>query len=1029
MASFNSLQHTHSYFESPAKVFARLKSKVQMEAMNAKLDDFTGNNPLLSVREKHGAAFLSPWRKSTNTVDKHKENKTVDSHYNEAQALTLSPISSPQKKCGYSSLRETSPMTDLCGYKRKLRDGTLMESTAVSQPFSSVTRDQIHQRTPQIWESRVLSSRSPVKRQSVESTGRSVSDKRATPLSPVSQGRMFTPIKNRLRKKLDQQECNCVIRTTEERVEDARGMRRSLSTEDHTHNNSSILAGGLPADQSEMLQQPKTPQSSSVVNKRCTVVLERLPTASPAKMFAYMKERESKGGKTNVHNSRRALTGSMQDSDTSPSTARSMEEMEEDASADAPETTDPVNQDREDSAGSRSETGGAEDVWVPATLEQPILLEDPLVLNTPQISIPKRDKDESKRSLWINQQEFPAESVIYLKKWSLGRNPKGLFVTGIHGTDNILWNSSFIVDRVSSRVLKTASGRVYVLVGKIKMHRDSDLPKSFLKKFESGFPPMWKTLYEKMTSECKTKETRKNKAKDVTPPKASASQSVKRWRRDSFRTPDSCPPASSTKVSRSGRVIKPPLEYWRGGRITLDVDMNVTIHDCYDTSDTSSIASLRQSQKPADALQPRREDSKKIEKEEPSQLVRKVRAFQNQNKTGVSRGKKPGNSSGPTREMFEIPSGSTRTSSQRLPHTRRRYENGGLQKQGEPEASSTQRSQKQTDGTIRYSLKASSRNRISPSTENSSSPTLSDEEFPKKKRRQEKRVASKVGVSISNKTQPDRSLLSSKKREEEPKTMGRTRLSDKVKQKEEDENGWTKMELSKLQEAVSFYPRNITGFWAKVARMVGTRSAEECHKQHVSKGARQSPERGTAKPKKKTKVQEPKPPEHPVVSARVGTLKRKQQVRQFLEAVAREDVDDAFSSAYMQNQRVEVPSVCLSDEHEFTISSLAPQTPMLSRFPEAKTPQCLPITPGMIGSPNTKNDNKVVYQLQKKMKKNQFNASRMTQPTKFATPSVKRSIQRCTVENNNFAVWEMFPGNTDCLSDSDEQQDFYFSDT
>lgn len=43
-----------------------------------------------------------------------------------------------------------------------------------------------------------------------------------------------------------------------------------------------------------------------------------------------------------------------------------------------------------------------------------------------------------------------------------------------------------------------------------------------------------------------------------------------------------------------------------------------------------------------------------------------------------------------------------------------------------------------------------------------------------------------------------------------------------------------------------------------------------------------------------------------MISARVGTLKRKQQVRQFLEAMPREDVEDVFSSAYMQNKRFEV---------------------------------------------------------------------------------------------------------------------------
>lgn len=46
--------------------------------------------------------------------------------------------------------------------------------------------------------------------------------------------------------------------------------------------------------------------------------------------------------------------------------------------------------------------------------------------------------------------------------------------------------------------------------------------------------------------------------------------------------------------------------------------------------------------------------------------------------------------------------------------------------------------------------------------------------------------------------------------------------------------------------------------------------------------------------------------DHPVITARAGTFKRKKQVRQFLEAMPKEDVEDIFSSAYMQNKRFEV---------------------------------------------------------------------------------------------------------------------------
>lgn len=113
-------------------------------------------------------------------------------------------------------------------------------------------------------------------------------------------------------------------------------------------------------------------------------------------------------------------------------------------------------------------------------------------------------------------------------------------------------------------------------------------------------------------------------------------------------------------------------------------------------------------------------------------------------------------------------------------------------------------------------------------------------------------------------------------------------------------------------------------------------------------------------------------------------MKRKQQVRHFLETMPKENVDDVFSCSYMQKKRIEVgcsshqcftpsqsqaksqpispsgldaqiPSTYesnLSDDPEITLRSLEPMTPMSTGFPEVKTPQCLHITPGMMGSPN-----------------------------------------------------------------------------
>lgn len=117
-----------------------------------------------------------------------------------------------------------------------------------------------------------------------------------------------------------------------------------------------------------------------------------------------------------------------------------------------------------------------------------------------------------------------------------------------------------------------------------------------------------------------------------------------------------------------------------------------------------------------------------------------------------------------------------------------------------------------------------------------------------------------------------------------------------------------------------------------------------------------------------------------MISAGVGTLKRKQQVRHFLETMPKENVDDVFSCSYMQNKRFQVgcslhqcftpsqsqsvspsglsaqiPSTYesnLSDDPDITLRNVEPVTPMATGFPEVKTPQCLHITPGMMGSPN-----------------------------------------------------------------------------
>lgn len=1110
------LQHTTSRFESPAKVFAMLKSKVQREEMCAQ-------EPRRNVRERHGAEFRTPRKRSesTWTTGEPKENHRFGSYGDEAHALTLSPISSPQKTFGYSYADISSKPAELMphvagvGHGCTPGKGAFLESTAVSQALFLVNRKQMNTDPPQFRDMGGFnaSSRTPVKIQPVNNdcAGREFEEECSPLTSPTF---MFSPMRNRLRKrKWEPLEVNMVSSSTKEFGSEAKSQARERKTssafrEDDTHIDTCMEdlgpVRGLTAALSEMKQLPPP---RSIAKQHCCLILEKIPPMSPAKMFAYMKEKENKSEQQDVHkvsSSTRDLFGDdlSPSRDTPPSTDHSVGETE-DVTPSVSESVVPVTQSRVDSAGSQSDTDPSGDTLIPAVSSQPILLEDPLVLNSPRISIPKKNDAVFKRNKWPPH-KFPSESVIYLKKWFLRRGPTGLFVDGIHREDDIPWNSNIIMERFSNYALKTVSGRVYILVGKMNLGINSGLPKWFLKKFVNGFPPNWKELHEKFLSESRegrsreTEEQKKSEAKDIKAKTKSETSSVnisvKRHKEKPFKTPDPCPPPSlsTAKVSRSGRIIKPPLEFWKGGRVTLDAHMNVTIHECYDTSfcnsEVMTQVSARASQKPARVFLPCSEGRKQCEPSSDEQVsapVRKVKApVHKRNRVKVKPEDKPAYSPEPPVETLDSPeewSDRRTKSKQRCPGAERPfYVEPVPQKQSEPEKSSTQRSKKQTRDTTRPSAKVSRSKRVIASSPESSSvddniseQPSSDDEFSipkirgkglhgkrseksqpshkspssessegsrKELRMQSKKTKNRDGTKTQTKHKERKSAKTSqpaKTKSNMKSTSSKKHKADKgntLIPQEQAEDKWTEKELMKLQEAVSFYPKNVAGYWAKVAKVVGTRSAEECHNQHTAQGSSQTPATKANKPKKKKNmVEAPKTAvtDQPVISARAGTLKRKQQVRQFLETMPKENVDDVFSSAYMQNKRFEIPSMCPSEDQDFSLSDMEPLTPNSTRFPEIKTPQCLHITPGMMGSPNRSNNDKYIYQLQKRMKKQQINACQQASPSKNFSPmpSVKRTMKRCAnTENDTFVVWEMFPGKDGALSDSGEEKDFYFSD-
>ncbi|NXN62941.1 M18BP protein, partial [Himantopus himantopus] len=119
--------------------------------------------------------------------------------------------------------------------------------------------------------------------------------------------------------------------------------------------------------------------------------------------------------------------------------------------------------------------------------------------------------------------------------------------------------------------------------------------------------------------------------------------------------------------------------------------------------------------------------------------------------------------------------------------------------------------------------------------------------------------------------------------------------------------------LCSLGRAVASFPKHKNGFWVEVAMAVGSRSAEECHQKYVeereAKGSQMHAKKTTTSGKAEQKVNilihvDKKEPV--AITAKVGTLKRKQQMRDFLDYLPKDNHDDIFTATPFQNRRVKV---------------------------------------------------------------------------------------------------------------------------
>uniref|UniRef100_G1L5Q2 Mis18-binding protein 1 n=2 Tax=Ailuropoda melanoleuca TaxID=9646 RepID=G1L5Q2_AILME len=250
---------------------------------------------------------------------------------------------------------------------------------------------------------------------------------------------------------------------------------------------------------------------------------------------------------------------------------------------------------------------------------------------------------------------------------------------------------------------------------------------------------------------------------------------------------------------------------------------------------------------------------------------------------------------------------------------------------------------------------------------------------------------------------------------------------------------WNEKELQKLHCAFASLPKHKPGFWSDVAMAVGSRSAEECQRKYMEDPR----EKGSQKPVTKKKTVNPKGQNGKIgdadkkqiikITAKVGTLKRKQQMRDFLEQLPKDDHDDFFSTTPSQNQRVLLPSLQDSAEEDDILPSMDknPTTPSSVVFPLAKTPQCQHVSPGMLASINRNDCDKYVFRMQKTHKSKGGivwgNIKRKKVETDFSTPASRKKTLFNKELGENADIGKLFTNAMESLDE--EEKDYYFSNS
>ncbi|XP_022787384.1 uncharacterized protein LOC111327456 [Stylophora pistillata] len=253
-----------------------------------------------------------------------------------------------------------------------------------------------------------------------------------------------------------------------------------------------------------------------------------------------------------------------------------------------------------------------------------------------------------------------SSKINILKPWYVKalktQTHMGIIVEGQRSEDPVgeWWHSTAIVKRVSAKCVQTKSGSQYKLHGPIdeNVTLQQGFPPDFVKAFKQGFPKNWISLVadyfnsqsseeeeqtQKHIDNKKGKELQEADHSTITTP--TQTRAKRRNQTSAFKTPQNrpLPQEVEIKTTRSGRMVKPPLAWWRGQRIITDGHHNFEgIHPgCEERTPISSMYNVNIKISMVEELSPKKKGQLVSSSENSNTMprVRKGKTARNENKS------------------------------------------------------------------------------------------------------------------------------------------------------------------------------------------------------------------------------------------------------------------------------------------------------------------------------------------------------------------------------------------------------------